>query len=270
MSAFYRPEKARAPRHKKTHVRRLILAGVGLAVLSGAAAAAFLYLRTNPRFLVTRVVLSGVPDARRAEAEELTDRWIGKPLLFVDLDEPVATLSSRPWVARAAARRVVPDTITVEITARPAVAIARRGSELWTVDAAGTFLGPYAGRAVSARDSFVILDAGEVGDPAQVSATLARGAAFLLRLAEDDRALLARLSEIEIRPDGFAAIDQDARVKLLFGPEALEPSRAAAIWRAYLALKPELDRHALGGGEIDLRFSNRIVLAAADAARGKT
>lgn len=268
MSAFYRPEKARAPRRRKTSWKGPIL--VGLALLFGAAALGLAFFRTNPRFLVTRVVLSGVPEARRAEAEELTDGWIGKPLLFVDLDGAVATLSARPWVARAAARRVVPDTIAVEITARPPIAIAQKGGELWTVDSAGTFLGPYAGRAASARDSFVILDPGENADPAEAPALLARGAAFLVRIAEDDRALRARLSEVEILESGFAAVDQEARVKLLFGLDALEPNRAAAIWRAYLALKPELDRHALGGGEVDLRFSNRIVLAAAESSRGKT
>ena len=105
----------------------------------------------------------------------------------------------------------------------------------------------------------------------------AEGAAFLAALRADAPDLLARVSDVALVPEGFAVTDRVARARLLFGPNAAEPARpgepgkAAPLWRAFLALRPELDRHALPLAEADLRFSGRIVLTApGDAGRGKT
>src|SRR5258706_491690 len=116
------------------------------------------------------------------------------------------------------------------------VALARKGDEIWTVDRAGTWLGLYTGRAVGREDDFVLIDPGEVEDG------VARGAAFLETLRGEDAALLARVSELAVRRDGFRLVDREARIPLLFAPDAHEPGRAAPIWRAYLALRPELKR----------------------------
>lgn len=264
-TGFYRPTSRALPNRKR---RRgpVILATLGIVLATGASFAGFTLLRKHPRFLVKRIVFDGVPDSRRAEAEALTDRWIGQPLLFTDVDGPLATLSSQPWVARAAARRIVPDTITVTVTARPPVALARRGDELWTVDRAGTFLGPYSGRLVGRNDSFVIIDPGELSEAMGVE----KGAAFLEALKGDDPALLARVSEVRVLLTGFAVVDSEARARLLFGPDAVQPGRAAPIWRAFLALRPELSRHALPLTTADLRFEGRIVLPQPAGDGGKT
>lgn len=228
----------------------------------------FLLLRTHPRFAVNRVVLEGVPEARRAEVEELTDGWIGGPLLFLDLDRPVAELSKRSWVAAASARRIVPDTIAVRVVARPPVALvarADRGGELWTIDRGGSFTGPYTGRALSPSDDFVVLSG------ATDAEALAKGAAFLETLRAEDPALLARVSDVTLVREGFAVTDRIAKARLLFGPEAVEPGRAAPLWRAFLALRAELERNALPLAEADLRFAGRIVLKApGEPGRGKT
>lgn len=275
MSSFYRPPAPRAIRPgRRRPGRRLLMPAVVSLLLVVLALSGLLLLRTHPRFAVNRVVLEGVPEARRAEVEELTDGWIGSPLLFLDLDQPVVELSKRPWVAAASARRIVPDTIAVRVAARPPVALVLRedrGGELWTIDRGGGFTGPYAGRALSRSDDFVVLSG------ASGAAELAKGAAFLAALRADAPDLLARVSDVALVPEGFAVTDRVAKARLLFGPDAAEPGRpgepgkAAPLWRAFLALRPELDRHALPTTEADLRFSGRIVLKApADAGRGKT
>ena len=225
-------------------------------------------LRTHPRFAVTRVVLEGVPEARRAEAEELTDGWIGRPTLFVDLEGPVAELSKRSWVAAASARRVVPGTIAVVIVARPPVALAvreDRGGELWTVDRTGSFIGPYAGRALGRGDDFVLLVG--IGD---VEAR-ARGAAFLDVLRTEDPDLLAprlrgRRRARGLRRDG----------PRLLVPAPLRPRRRGARPRGSPSggrtsrSSRSLERSALPTSDADLRFADRIVLkASGDAGRGK-
>ncbi len=268
MSPFYRPPSSRTVRPtRRRQGRRLLVPALSALLLAVFALGGLLVLRTHPRFAVTRVVLEGVPDARRSEAEELTDGWIGQPTLFVDLEGPVAELSKRSWVASVSARRIVPGTIALAVAARPPVALAvraDRGGELWTVDRTGSFIGPYAGRALGAGDDFPVLAAKE-------TASLARGAALVETLRTEDPELLARVSDVSVVPEGFAVTDRIAKSRLLFGPDAAEPGRAAPIWRAYLARLPELERGALPTTDADLRFAGRIVLKTpGDAGRGNT
>jgi len=269
MSSFYRPPASRTVRPTRRRAgHSLVLPALAILVAATCALSGVVVLRAHPRFAVNRVVLDGVPEARRAETEELTDAWIGRPLLFLDLQKPVAELSKKSWVAAASARRIVPDTIAVRVVARPPVALVARADkdgELWTIDRGGSFTGPYSGRALSKNDDFVVLSG------ASDAAALARGAAFLEAIRAEDANLLARISDVAVVPEGFAVTDRVARARLLFGPDAAEPGKAVPPWRAFLALRPELDRHALALAEADLRFAGRIVLKApGDSGRGKT
>ena len=267
--AYYRPGTIRPPRppRRRETTRRLVLGGVLLVLLGGSAAAAWAAVQRHPRFLVRRIVLTGVPEAHRNEVESLSDPWIGRPLLSADLDSAIADLSSRPWVARAAARRIVPDTITLQVEPRSPVALVRRGDELWTVDQDGRWLAPFAGGPAAPR--FVVLDPSGAPSPEEGAAL---GARLLARLGAEDPELLSRVSEVEVLDDGFAVVDAPARLRLLLGADALGPGKAFARWRAYLALSPELTRLGLVSREVDLRFENRIVLKApaAEGVRGAT
>ena len=266
---FYRPPSpaGRPSRRLASALRRTFLATGGAVAAGLALGAILLVLRYHPKFAVMRVVLAGVPPSRRSEAEALTDRCLGPPLLFVDLDGPVAALSACPWVEKASARRVVPGTVHVTVTSRPPVALARRGGQLWAVDAKGNFLGPHTGRGAAADEDFVVIDPGK-----EEARGVVRGAALIAQLRRDDRVLADRLSEVEVQPDAFAVIDREIRTRLLLPADAAEPGKAASLWRAFLVLRPELERHSLLRNEADLRFSDRIILKAPadDAARGKT
>ena len=266
MSPFYRPPSSRTVRPMRRRAgKRLLVPALSTLLVLLLALAGFVALKTHPRFAITRIVLEGVPDARRAETEDVTDGWIGQPTLFADIEGPVAALAKRSWVASVSARRIVPGTIAIVVSARPPVAVAVRpdkGGELWTVDRAGSFIGPYAGRALGAGDDFPVLSAPD-------AAALARGAAFLETLRSEDPDLVARASDVAVVPEGFSVTDRVARSRLLFGPDAAEPSRAAPIWRAWLALLPELERSSLPTTDADLRFAGRIVLKApGDPGRG--
>ncbi len=268
-SAYYRPGTIRTPRpsRRREASRRILLALVVVVGVGGSAAAAWAAVHKHPRFLVKRVVLTGVPEPHRNEVEAISDPWIGSPLLSVDLDAAIADLSARPWVARAAARRVVPDTISVQVEPRAPVALARRGEDLWTVDQDGLWLAPYGGGAGAPR--FVVLDPSGAASPEE---GVVRGARLLARLRDEDPELLSRVSEVEVLAEGFAVVDAPARLKLFLGDEALRPGKTFARWRAFLVLAPELGRHGLLPREVDLRFENRIVLKApgTEGLRGDT
>jgi cell division septal protein FtsQ len=256
---FYRPGTIRPPRpsRRRETIRRAVFGVLLVVLLGGSAAAAWATVHRHPRFLVRRVVLTGVPEPHRNEVEALSDPWIGRPLLSVDLDGAIEILSSRPWVARVSARRAVPDTISVQIEARAPVALARRGDELWTVDQDGLWLAAYGGGPGAPR--FVVLDPSGAPSPEE---GVVRGARLLARLGAEDPELLARISEVEVLSAGFAVVDVPSRLKLRLGDDALAPGRTFARWRAFLALVPELTRLGLLPREVDLRFENRIVLKA--------
>ena len=267
MSSFYRPPATRLLRPARRRASwRAFLPALGILAVALATLGGALVLRHHPRFAVRRVVLEGVPDGRRAEAEEVTDALLGRPLLFVNLDAAVDGLAMRPWVARAAARRLVPDTLVIRVEARPPVALARRGAELWCVDRSGSWLGPYTGRAVSGDDDYPLLDG--AGDDESVR----KGAAFLAALRTEDPILWSRLSDLSIAPDGVTVTDRVARARLLLPGDPAEAPRAAAAWRAWLAVAPDLERRGLPAQPADLRFEGRIVLSAPPElfGRGKT
>ncbi|MCC6131486.1 MAG: FtsQ-type POTRA domain-containing protein [Acidobacteria bacterium] len=259
--------------HKLAQARRTVPVGrvvsrVVLGVLAGASAVlVFWALRFHPRFHVARVVLEGVPPIRQAQTEEITDAWIGAPILFLDFERSLGGLAQLPWVEEVEARRVIPDTIFVRVKARPAVAVAMKDGELWTVDRRGMWLGPHGDRPGSPAEDFVIIRP-KTDEPGFVAA----GASFVAAVLEEDATLHARLSEVEVAPDSFAVIDRYSHLRILFSKESVRKGEAVASWRALLALQPELDRHSLLKTDVDLRFSGRIVLRApaADAARGKT
>lgn len=268
-AAFYRPGTIRPmrPLRRRETTRRMAIGVLLTLIVAGSAAAAWAAVHRSPRFTVRRVVLSGVPEPHRNEVEALSDPWIGRPLLSVDLDGALESLSSRPWVARVSARRVVPDTISLQVEPRAPVALARRGDDLWTVDQDGLWLAAYAGGVGSPR--YVVLDPSGAPSPRE---GVVRGARLLARLRVEDPELLARVSEVEVLSQGFAVVDAPARLKLRLGDDALSPGPAFARWRAFLALAPELTRYGLLPREVDLRFENRIVLKApaAEGRRGET
>ena len=271
MSSFYRPPSTRLVRPiRRRPAWRTLRPALAILALAVAALAAVLVLTHHARFAVKRIVLEGVPEARRAEAEEVTDGLLGHPLLFVDLDAAVDGLARRPWVARVAARRLIPDTLFVRVDARPPMALARRGVDLWVVDRGGSWLGPYVGRALSGEDDYPIISPADGGRETEES--VRRGAAFLAALRAEDPALFTRISEVAVASDSLAVTDRVSRARLLLPGDPEDVSRAAAAWRAWIALAPDLGRRGLPVDAADLRFEGRIVLNAPPEllGRGKT
>ncbi len=257
------------PQARRTPRGRRVAGLISLLLFFSASAYGVFYLfHDHPRFAVARVVMEGVPPAKQAETEAVSDTWIGQPLLFVDIEGATAGFAAKPWVESVTIRRVLPDTLLLRIKPKAPMALALRAGELWTIDRWGNWLSPHGGRPASRVEDFAIIDAG----PESKSADVALGASFVSRIQEDDPALYARISEVEVLSDGFGVVDRVAKIRILFGRNALAANEAAAAWRALLAVKPELDRHALTRGDVDLRFSGRIVLRAPAEVpvRGKT
>jgi len=93
-----------------------------------------------------------------------------------------------------------------------------------------------------------------------------------LALRAEDPALFTRISEVSVASDALAVTDRVSRARLLLPGDPEDVSRAAAAWRAWIALAPDLGRRGLPVDAADLRFEGRIVLNAPPEflGRGKT
>ena len=85
---------------------------------------------------VRTVAIKGAPAGLANEIRTYANIAAGAPLLGVDLDAVSARVREHPFVSAAAARRVPPDTIEIEILARHAAALLSAGST-YLVDDAG-------------------------------------------------------------------------------------------------------------------------------------
>ncbi len=258
---------------KRSPFRRAASLLFPLALSAGLLAWGYHVLLTSPRLAITRVIPIGLPEDRTSALDEAAFPLIGQSILFADIESLTRKLSKEPWVESVSVRRVLPDALEVRLKARAAVALARLGDELWTVDANGVGLWRYT-RSTPGEDLVLV----DPGPDFKDTDRMERAMRFLGRLREEDKDLLARVSELEVRGGrgslgrSLVVFDRLLRARLHFGEDALEPGRAALTWRALLATVPELSRHGLSLQDIDLRFADRIVLRAPDieATHGKT
>jgi len=116
----------------------VVLAGTG--VWAAGAAVELPWLR------VQHIRVRGNERVHAGEAAALLEGVIGQSLLAVDLERWRAKLFASAWVADATLRRRLPGTIDVELRERIPMGIARAGTALFLVDAAGTVIDEYGPR----------------------------------------------------------------------------------------------------------------------------
>ncbi len=136
------PAPARAPRWWRVAAGRRALAGLlaGAAWWAAAAAVDLPWLR------VQHILVEGNQRLHAGEVTALLDGLTGESLLAVDLERWRARLFASSWVADATLRRRLPGTIVVELREREPIGIARAGTDLFLVDAAGTVIDEFGPR----------------------------------------------------------------------------------------------------------------------------
>lgn len=178
----------------RTHpwVRRLLL-GAGAAA-SLVLAAGVVALRPDLR-VVEHVEFVGAERASTASLRHLADVPNGTHILGVDPDAVAASVAKHPWVGRAEARRVWPDTVRIQIVERVPAALLHRDG-LWYLDAAGR---PFARAEADLLDlpSITGLSPELTGAHPQLAQLVVRDALWLLE-ALDERGLVHRSEVSEI------------------------------------------------------------------------
>lgn len=180
--------------------RLLRIAVTSLAVLGAVGGVVWVgFFSDLLRYRELRVV--GNARASEAALRHLADLPTGEPLLLLDLDGAVAGVSRHPWVKRATARRIFPDTVVLQVEERVPVALLLLDG-LYLVDADGT---PF--RKADGADLDHPVVTGIPPELARADAPLARrivADALALLEAIEGRAGLRRSAISEVRFDARA------------------------------------------------------------------
>lgn len=183
------------------------------------------------RMLVEHVVIEGADRADEAALRHLADVHDGTTMWGVDLQRARRGVLEHPWVARATAERVWPDTVRLVVTEHVPVALLAQPDGLWYVDAEGTVF-------LAARGDDLDYPVVSGLDPALAKADPALGRAVVrdaLRLVEalDERGLVSRdeVSEVTFDRDrGFVVHRRvGARIAFDFGRMTQQLDRLDAL-----------------------------------------
>jgi cell division protein FtsQ len=234
---------------------RAVLALAALAVLSvglyRAGAGTVERLRHAPALAVAHIE---VLETRRADAEALRrrlDAWRGRNLVELDLSAVAAAATREPWVQEASVKRVLPDTLRVNVIERSPCAIAVIGGLSHVIDVAGHVIGP-SGPGL-ADDLPVLLGLDPLSGDALV-AGLRRGAQAVQRLRAAAGPWAEAISDLDLSaPDRIALRTVDPGPVILLDPQEVERNLAR-----YLDLRGEIERRAGPLAQVDLRWQDRI------------
>jgi len=254
---FLRPGRGveRGSLRRKRRYRLVVAAGVLLlaaAVVLSLMAYSFV---TNPRqFTVSRILVEGAEFADRELVEATVRELTGGNVLMVDLREVCAAVERLPWVRRAQARKVLPDTLQLTLDERLPTAYVLLGGEIFLTDGTGTVIDrlrpehPFIGLPVIR---------GVDGLPeAELQERLRLATAMLDELRRQRPAWYDRVSEIEVaEPRRLSVLLGDRTAPIIVGDRD-----AVARLGKYFSIEAELDRRYDSPEYIDVRYERRLYI----------
>ena len=265
MAAPARPEPGSRrtgaqPVRRRSFTRRLrfvVHLGVLLAAAAGAAWSSQA-LRRADLLRVDVITVEGNHRLSRGEVAGLLEGLRGENLLVADLDAGRASLLASGWIRNARLRRVLPSALHVTLDEREPVGLARFGSHLYLVDAAGNVIDEFGSRFADLDLSIIDGLSPRVG----ASAMDARRAALAARLLAEvgaDRDLATRISQVDV------ANPHDAVVLLSGDPVRIHLGERefVARLRTYLDVVPMLREAVPDIDYVDVRFDRRVYVGPA-------
>jgi cell division protein FtsQ len=231
---------------------------VALACALGAGGAGTYWLATTilgaDALTITRITVSGNARLSRGEVLALLNGAVGQSMVTADLDDWQTRLLSSPWVADAALRRVLPGTLSVAISEREPIGIARINDRLYLIDDRGMVIDEFGPNY--AEFDLPIVD-GLAADPKNGSLVDDTRAALAVRVLGEVRAhavLAGRVSEIDVTNGRDAAVILKGDTALL----RVGTERFAERLQSYVDLAPALRERVPDIDYVDLRFDERV------------
>ena len=124
--------------------------GTSRAAPASTIASAFRGLTTTSEFALERIEVEGATLASTDAIETRLAGYLGRNLLELNLRELDAIAAGDPWVERATSKRLLPDTVRIELQEKRPVAQALVNGRGYLIDDAGGMIcvaGPH-GRVV--------------------------------------------------------------------------------------------------------------------------
>lgn len=248
---FRRPPRGTARRRPRRLLRLLgylLRASLMLGALGGVA----LWALTSPVFGLSQVEIEGASRVPEAWVREQLAPWHHRNLLVLDLQTAQRRLAHHRWVRAVELEKVLPDRLVVRLIEYQPVALLVSERGAWFVDDEG--------RRIAVADdtsgAWLVLRAVRDGDAAALAQDQRGAIELASELATRMPLWREQLTEIELLGDldlGLRFDNPPYRV-LVHADTAL--SRIGRLGR----LLPFLEGEGQALEEIDLRFSNRILL----------
>lgn len=211
------------------------------------------HVRVSPEFALEHIQIFGIERAPGETILRDLERYRGRNVLDLDLEEVSATVETHRWVQRASVRRVLPRSLRITVTECRPAAIGVGESVSWVVDEDGSPVTEVS--SVHAFDLPLLTGLGPQGEPAFQTA-LRRGVAALRRLESTQPEWADGVVELDLsRPDRIVVTTVGSEPKLV-----LDPMRVERNLDQYLALRDEISRRLGETDYVDLRWRDRISL----------
>jgi cell division septal protein FtsQ len=262
----FRRSQIHATRRRHLRARplwRVLKVVAVVALFAGAVSWAAVAAVDLPWLRVQHIRVHGNERVHAGEVTALLEGMTGQSLLAVDLERWRSRLFASAWVADATLRRRLPGTIDVELRERVPMGIARAGTDLFLVDAAGTVIDEFGPRYADC--DLPIID-GIIVTPVSVPPAIDRPRGQLVsRLMSELRTrpeLARRISQIDAGNvhDVHVILDGDPAVV------RLGETRFAERLDSYVSLQATLREQVPDIDYVDVRFGERVYVGVAQPA----
>lgn len=253
---FRRPPVRPAAPPRGTRLRVAVLAA-GAILLAGGLHALGGALRAAEALAIREVAVRGDRWLARGELLALLDDLHGANMFAVDLEHWRERLLGSPWVVDVSLRRTLPGTITVVLSERQPIAIARIGGALYLMDREATLVDRFGPR-YAALDLPIVdgLATRPAGDAVALDDRRVSLAVRLLSALARRPDLAARISQIDVTdPRDAALLLRDDTARLRIGHEHF-----ADRLQTYLEIAGVLHEQVADIDYVDLRFDERVFL----------
>jgi cell division protein FtsQ len=254
-SAYTRLWLGDTARRRRTVARRALRGGTGL--ITALALVWILYKAIFPAHLLGlgHVKISGAGHVSSSDIEEMFKQALGQNLFTFDPEPGLKGLLRHPWIQEAQIRKILPDTLLIQIVERSPAAVLETPKGLYWVDSSGIVLGPAKkGSHLLPRVVGISLDGLMRGHPEQRKGL--QIAMALIRVVQDGREsrgldpIVVDLSHGSKDPRLFLE-----GYYLRFGEGEYKEK-----WGRFLAIRQDMKNRGLAPEEIDLRFVDQVVV----------
>ncbi len=206
---------------------------------------------------IRRITVSGNTHLSNGEVETLVDGIRRQNLLQADLASYRRRLLDSPWVADARLARVLPATVTIQVTEREPMAIARLGEQLFLVDVDGVVIDEYGPQYHNFDLPFVdgLIEARKAGG-SSVPADRVQLAAALIAALDTRADIRKQVAQMDVtNPHDAVVMVEDDPAWLHLGD-----TKFVERLQNYLDLRSTLRERFRDIDYVDLRFDERVYL----------